>query len=96
MDLMSRAHKNTSAISAWENSKKAATEAELRKIEVRVCFIISIRKLSVVIVTCSVGTFSKCVHTNFLLGTAIKRFFLSFELKRTTSKQVSTTYPLRN
>jgi len=57
MNLMSRAYKNISSISAWENSKKAATEAELRKIEVRACFIINIKKLFVVIVTCSAGTF---------------------------------------
>jgi len=57
MNLMSRAHKNISAISAWENSKKAAAEAELRKIEVRVCFIISFKKLFVVIVTYYLGTF---------------------------------------
>jgi len=36
---LSRAHKKLSAISAWENSKKASVEAELKKIEVRVNFI---------------------------------------------------------
>lgn len=31
---MSRAHKKLSAIGSWENSKKAAVEAELKQIEV--------------------------------------------------------------
>jgi len=36
---LNRAHKKLSAISAWENSKKASVEAELKKIEVRINFI---------------------------------------------------------
>jgi len=32
---MSRAQRKLSTITAWENSKKAAKEAELRKLEVR-------------------------------------------------------------
>jgi len=39
LKLLSRAHKKLSAISAWENSKKASVEAELKKIEVRIDFI---------------------------------------------------------
>lgn len=35
MNLMSRAQRKLSSITAWENSKKAAKEAELRKLEVR-------------------------------------------------------------
>lgn len=46
---MNKSHKKLSAISAWENSKKAAAEAELRKIEVRTYFISRI-------VTCLVST----------------------------------------
>lgn len=38
MNLMSRAQRKLSTITAWENSKKAATEAELRKLEVRTYF----------------------------------------------------------
>lgn len=36
---MSRAQRRLSTITAWENSKKAAKEAELRKLEVRTYFI---------------------------------------------------------
>ena len=41
MKLLSRAHKKLSSVSAWENSKKAAVEADLKKIEVRIDFISS-------------------------------------------------------
>lgn len=33
-NLLSRAHKKLSAIGSWENSKKAAVEAELKQMEV--------------------------------------------------------------
>lgn len=39
MKLLCRAHKKLSSVSAWENSKKAAVEADLKKIEVRINFI---------------------------------------------------------
>jgi hypothetical protein len=39
MNFLSRAQRKLSTITAWENSKKAATEAELRKLEVRTYFV---------------------------------------------------------
>lgn len=65
MILMYRAHKKHSDISAWENSKKAATEAELRKIEVRTYFI-----------SANCNSFSEdCLICVIILGTGINFFF---------------------
>lgn len=36
--MLNRAVKKMSAVTAWENSKKASIEAELKKIEVRIVF----------------------------------------------------------
>lgn len=44
---MSRAQRRLSTITAWENSKKAAKEAELRKLEVRTYFIYITIRLNV-------------------------------------------------
>lgn len=34
LNELSRAHKNIASVEAWENSKKASVEAELKKMEV--------------------------------------------------------------